>query len=151
MIGYHLSCPNIDKPVLDVSDVSTVPLDCVKEELALAFKKRDPTLGEIHLAKNVWSKGINYRIGMVVAHGSEGGLPEFREIQQMSILHQRLFLVLKLLCGWYSEHYGAYELTPSPTRELVLVEVGELIDEYPLAAYLAGCVRMLTLKRSICV
>lgn len=85
MIGYHLYCPNIDKPVLDVSEVSTVPLSCVKEEIALSFRKRDSTLGEIHLAKNVWSKGINYRIGMVVAHGSEGGLPEFGEIQKMSI------------------------------------------------------------------
>lgn len=59
--------------------------------------------------------------------------------------------VLKLLCGWYCEHYGAFELTPSPARELVLVEVCELVDEYPLAAYLVGCARMVTLKRSVCV
>ena len=102
MIGYHLSSPSIDKPVLDVSDVSTVPLDFFKKELAQAFKQQDPDLSEIHLAKNVWSKGINYRTGMVVAHGSEGGLPEFGEIHQICILHQRLFFVLKLLCGWYS-------------------------------------------------
>lgn len=88
---------------------------------------------------------------MVVAHGSEGGLPEFGEIHQICILHPRLFFVLKLLCGWYREHYGAYELTPTPTQELALVEVCELVDEYPLAAYLVGCVRMVTLKRSTCV
>lgn len=52
---------------------------------------------------------------MVVAHGSEGGLPEFGE------------------------------------QELALVEVSELVDEYPLASYLVGCARMVTLKRSICV
>lgn len=151
MIRYHLSSPNIDKPMLDVSDVATVPLDFLKEELAQAFKQRDPDLSEIHLAKDVWNKGINYRTGMVVVHGSEGGLPEFGEIQQICILHQRLIFVLKLLCGWYCEHYGAFELTPSPARELVLVEVWELVDEYPLAAYLVGCARMVTLKRSVCV
>ena len=59
--------------------------------------------------------------------------------------------MLKLLCGWYSEHYGAFELTPCPTRELALVEVCELVDEYPLAADLVGCGWMVTLKRAICV
>ena len=87
---------------------------------------------------------------MVVAHWSEGAVPEFGEIHQICIFNQRLFFVLKLLCGWYEEHYGAYELTPSPTQGLALVEVSELIDEYPLVAYLVGCVRMVTLRRSIC-
>ena len=151
MIGYHLSSPNIDKPELDVSDVSTVPLDVFKEELAHAFKQRDPDVSEINLAKNVWSKGINYRPGMIVAYGSEGGLPEFGEIHHTCILQQRLFFVLKLLCGWYCEHYGAFQLTPSPARELALVEISELVDEYPLAAYVVGGVRMVTLKRSISV
>jgi len=59
--------------------------------------------------------------------------------------------VLKLLCGWYCEHYGAFQLTQSPARELALVEISELLDEYPLAAYVVGGVRMVTLKRSICV
>lgn len=74
MIGYHLSSPNIDKPVLDVSDVSTVLFDVLKEELGQAFKQRDPDVSEINLAKNVWSKGINYRPGMIVAYGTEGWL-----------------------------------------------------------------------------
>lgn len=151
MIGYHLSSPNIDKPVLDVSDVSTVPLDVLRKELAQAFKERDPDVSEIHLAKNLWSKGINYRPGMVVAYGSEGGLPEFGEIYQICILQQRLFFVLKLLCGWFCEHYGAFQLTPSPAREFRLVEIAELVDEYPLAAYVVGGVKMVTLKRAICV
>lgn len=113
MIGYHLSSPSIDKPILDVSNASLVPF-FLKEELAQSFKQRYPDLSEIHLSKNVWSKGINYRAGMVVAHGSEGGLPEFGEIHQICILHPRLFFLLKLLCRWYREQYGAYELTPSP-------------------------------------
>ncbi|XP_016362900.1 uncharacterized protein LOC107704484 [Sinocyclocheilus anshuiensis] len=40
---------------------------------------------------------------------------------------------------------GAYELTPSPAQELALVEVCELVDEYPLAAYLVGqCSKTMT-------
>lgn len=51
MIGYHLSSPNIDEPVLDVSNASTVPLDVLKEELAEAFKQIAPDVTEINLAK----------------------------------------------------------------------------------------------------
>lgn len=151
IIGYHLSSPNIDKPILDFSDVSTVPLDVLKEELAQTFKQIDPDVSEINLAKNVWSKGINHRPGTIVAYGSEVGLPEFAEIHQICIRQQRLNFVLKLLCGWYSEHYGAFQLSVSPARELPLVEIFDLVDAYPLAAYLVGGVRMVTLKRSICV
>lgn len=104
MIGYHLSSPSIDKPLLDVSEASTVPLDVLKEELAQAFKQRNPFVSEIHIAKNVCRKGIQYRPGMIVAYGSCGGLPEFGEIHQICILQQGLFFVLKLLCGWYCEH-----------------------------------------------
>lgn len=151
MIGYHLSSPNIDKPVLEVSDASTVPLELLKEELTQAFKQRNPYASEISIAKNVWCNGIQYRPGMIVAHGSFVGLPEFGEIHQICILEQRLFLALKLLCGCYCEHYGAFQLTPSPVREIAVVEVSELVDEYPLAAYVVGGMRMVTLKRSICV
>lgn len=88
MIGYHLSSPSIDKSLLDVSEASTVPLDVLKEELAQAFKQRNPFVSEIHIAKNVCSKGIQYRPGMIVAYGSCGGLPEFGEIHQICILQQ---------------------------------------------------------------
>ena len=71
--------------MLDVSHASSVSLDFLKEELAQAFKQKDPNLATIYLAKNVWSKGINYKTGMVLVHGSEGGLPEFGEIHQICI------------------------------------------------------------------
>lgn len=80
MTGYYLSSPTIDKSVLDVSAVCTVPLEFLKEELVIAFKRRDPERSEIHLAKRIWYKGIHYSTGMVVAHFSEGCLPEFGEI-----------------------------------------------------------------------
>lgn len=95
MIGYHLSSPNIDKPVRDVSSVSTVSLDFLKEELAQAFKLKYPDVSDIHIGKHVWSKGINYRTGMVVVHGSEGGLSEFGEIHPICILDQRLFFCVE--------------------------------------------------------
>lgn len=40
MIGYHLLSPSIDKPMLDVSNASLVPLGFLKEELVQSFKQR---------------------------------------------------------------------------------------------------------------
>lgn len=57
MIGYHLSSPNINKPGLNVSDVSTVPLDVLREEVAQAFKDRYPDVSEINLAKKCMEQG----------------------------------------------------------------------------------------------
>lgn len=61
-------------------------------------------------------------------------------------LYRRGFMVRRLY-GWYREHFRAFEL--SPARETVLVELGELADDYPLADYFVGPLRMVTLKRHI--
>lgn len=65
---------------------------------------------------------------MVVAYGLVSGLPEFAEIIQMCVVNGELFLMVKLLCGWFRDHYRAFELSSSPSRELKLVAVDELTD-----------------------
>lgn len=50
---------------------------------------------------------------------------------------------------WYREHFRAFELSVHPTRETVLIELGELADDYPLADYFVGPLRLVTLKRYI--
>ena len=86
---------------------------------------------------------------MIVAHGSASGLPEFAEIIQMCIINEELFLIVKVLCGWYSAHYRAFELNLLPSREIKLVALSDLTDTYPLADYIGGSSRMVTLKRHI--
>lgn len=48
----------------------------------------------MHLAKNASSNGIAYSNGMIVAHGSVGGLPEFAEVIQMCVINEILFLII---------------------------------------------------------
>lgn len=84
---------------------------------------------------------------MIVAHGSTSGLPDFGEILQICIVQERLCFMVRRLYGWYREHFRAFEL--SPARETVVVELGELADDYPLADYFVGPLRMVTLKRHI--
>lgn len=93
MIAFHINSPSYGKSSLDVPGVSTVP------------KSKYPNTSEVHLAKNASSSGIAYSKGMIVAYGSASGLPEFAEIIQMCVINEELFLIVKMLCGWYSAHY----------------------------------------------
>lgn len=82
---------------------------------------------EVQLAQSVASKGITYRTGMIVSHNSVGGLPDFAEISQICLLHSSVYLIVKELCGWYKEHYRAFELTTSTSSNyyslLLLLEL----------------------------
>ncbi|XP_051813200.1 uncharacterized protein LOC127536542 isoform X4 [Acanthochromis polyacanthus] len=149
MIAFHISSPSYGKPCLDVPCVSTVPVDLLKDEVARAIHLKYPNTDEVNLAKNATYWGIAYSKGMIVAHGSACGLPEFAEIIQMCIIDGNLFVIVRVLCAWYIEHYRAFELRLSPAREVKLLALSELTDAYPLAAYMVGSSRMVTLKRHI--
>ena len=149
MIAYHLSSPCLNKSDLYVSAVSNLPVDLLREEIAQVIRQKFPDTSEVQLAKCVTTKGITYRQGMILAHRATGGLPEFSEIGQICILHNSVFYIVNELCGWYREHYRAFELSPSPTRTFTLMAPSELLNPYPLADFKIGSARMVTLKRHI--
>lgn len=151
MIAFHINSPSYGKSSLDVPNVSTVPVDVLKEEVAWAIRSKYPNTCEVYLAKNATISGITYSKGMIVAHGSAGCLAEFAEIIQMCIINENLFFIVKVLLGWYNEHYRAFELNSSPSREVKFLALSELTDTYPLADYMVGSTRMVTLKRHILV
>lgn len=59
---------------MEVTDVSTLPLDVINKDIALAVKQKHPHMDTVNLAKNVSYNGFNYRIGMMVARGSLSGV-----------------------------------------------------------------------------
>lgn len=149
MISYHLRSSSFEETSLEVTNVSTVPLDCLKQEIAQTIEKNFPGTTEVHLSKCVSSKGVHFRKGMIVAHGSTSGLPDFGEILQICVVQERLCFMVRRLSGWYREHFRAFELSVYPTRETVLIELGELADDYPLPDYFVGPLRLVTLKRYV--
>ncbi|MGL5102341.1 MAG: hypothetical protein ACRC6N_07320, partial [Plesiomonas sp.] len=60
-----------------------------------------------------------------------------------------LWFTMRRLCGCYREHFRAFDLSVSPTREVFFVEQGALADDYPLVDYMVGPLRLLTLKRQV--
>lgn len=95
----------LSKPSLEVADVSSLPLDVINEDITQAVKQKYPHVDTVDLAKHVYYSGFNYRIGMVVAHGSLAGLPEFSGIVHMIVLQETLIFIIKKLDAWYLEHY----------------------------------------------
>ena len=122
----------------DVTNVSTIPLDVMKENVSLHLRQKIPDLTTVTLAQSVSSNGIEYRNGMIIVHGSVGGLPEFAEILQMCTLENTLIFICRRLALWYREHYRAFEIQSYSEREIVVAELNELTDNYPLVDYNCG-------------
>ncbi len=151
MIAYQIHSCSLKKSTLEVTSVSTLPVDVLNKEVVTVLRQKYPGINEVHLAKNVTNSGINYRTGMLISFGSAGGLPEFAEILQICIVKSSLHFVVKVLCAWYQEHFRAFQLTVSPDREVALVDLDQLTDAYPLYDYMVGGRRMMTLKRRILI
>lgn len=147
--AHHLHAYSFTRPTLEVTNVSTVHIDVLNKEISNALRQKTSDLDTVCLAKSVAYNGLNYKSGMILIHGSHGGLPEFSEIIQMVILKDKLNFIVKKLNGWYMEHYRAYDLETSPGKEVELVELQELHDTYPLAHYKIGGMRLVTLKRYV--
>lgn len=147
MMAYHLECANIEKSSMSVSDVSTVPVGILNQDVVNSLKQTYPDVTCIHLAKNVSVDGVNYRNGMIVVRGLSGSLPVFAEIVQMVVVERRLSFIVKEMSAWYWEHFRAFELCP--TLQVSLIHHNALADYYPLADYHLGGRRMVTLKRFI--
>ena len=151
LISYHIYSSSLGTSNLEVTNVSTVQVDVLNKEVVLALRQKYPDISQVHLAKNVTTRGINYRNGMLVACGSTAGMPEFAEILQLCILGDELSFIVRLFCAWYRDHFRAFQLTSSPGREVALVQLEELTDCYPLVASTVGSKRMVTLKRHIII
>ncbi|KAK3565648.1 hypothetical protein QTP86_013331, partial [Hemibagrus guttatus] len=96
--AHSLLMCQLAKPILEVTDVSTLHIDVINQDIALAVKQKHPEIISVNLAKNVTYNSFNYNIGMVVAHGSLAGLPEFCEIVHMIVLHKSYFHCQKTGC-----------------------------------------------------
>ncbi|KAK6479283.1 hypothetical protein HHUSO_G19991 [Huso huso] len=147
MLAYHLYSTDVVKPALSVTKLSTVALEVLKEDIQEAVQRKFPDETCVHLANTVSSYGTDYLVGMILAHGSTGGLPDFVELLLMIIVHGKLAFVVKCQNAWYNEHLRGFEL--DSTGNVQVLEQQELSDIYPLAAYTVGQNRMVTLKRHI--
>lgn len=108
MIAYQLSSPYISKSELEVSTVSTHPVNLLKNEMAESIRQKYLDTPEGYLSQCVTSKGITYRKGMIVAHKLAGGLADFGEIVQICIFHDCVFLLSSNCVENLVQEYMAY-------------------------------------------
>jgi hypothetical protein len=127
-IAHHLHACSFTRPLLEVTNVSTVHIDVLNKDISNALRQMSSDMDTVCMAKCVTYDGLNYKCGMILIQGSLRGLPEFGEIIQMVILQDKLIFIVKKLIGWYIEHYRAFDLKPSPVEKVDLIEPQELHD-----------------------
>ena len=143
MMAYYLESNTTKKSSLTVSAVSTVSVDILHQDVQKALKLKYPDISHIELTKTASVNGVTYKDGMIVACGSTGGLPDFAEVVQMVVVEGSLSFIVKEFGAWCREHFRAFELCP--TSQVSLIQLGALMDQYPLADYWIGGRRMVTL------
>ena len=148
MISHHLHSSWIIKTAVEVNKVSNVPMVVLRDDIKQAVKEKFPNLKSVHLAKRASFYGTNYMAGMILVVGSTGELPDFVEIVYLLIQQDKLSFIARKLSAWYMEHFRSFEVVSSE-NEVVVVDTDELTDYYPLASYLVGGKRMITLKRYV--
>lgn len=77
MLAYHLHGTDVLKPALRVSNMSTLPVDVLKENIQEAVLKRFPGETYIQVANTVTCHGTTFSVGMILPYGSTGGLSDF--------------------------------------------------------------------------
>lgn len=103
----------------------------------------------MHVTNSVSFLGTNYAAGMLVCCGSTAGLPDFAEVMQIMVVHDKLAFVVKLQNAWYNEYLRNYEV--ENTSNLQLTEQKALADFLPLVVYSVEGRRLVTLKHYICL
>lgn len=104
-MAQHLHVCGFPKSPLEVTNISTVTADVLDKGIVNALKQKSSHLTTVCLTKSASYNGLNYRCGMILVHGSLGGLSTFIEIIQMVILEDQLLFLVRKLDGWYIEHY----------------------------------------------
>ncbi|KAL4006537.1 all-trans-retinol 3,4-desaturase [Sarotherodon galilaeus] len=151
MIAHQTHSSNYKKSSLEVRNASVMPVEVLNDRVVSALMERYPSISEVALLKKVSCNGMHYSQGMLIVHGTVNGLPKFNEIIQLCIVEKKLCFIVRELCSWYREHYGGFELSTPSTRELAIIELGDLEDPYPLADYIVEGLRLVMLKRFIIV
>ena len=148
-IAYNQHDPSVVRPVLQATQLSTVDVAVLREDIQKALQDKFPTEMHIQIANNVVYSGTKYAVGMVLANGSTGGLTDFGELIQIVVVKGTLLFIVKSLIAWSVEHLRSFILEKTSTVKVL--EPTELSDMLPLTPYVLGGKSIVTLKRYIYV
>lgn len=149
MVAHHLHGGAVVPPSLQATKLSIVDLTVLREDIKKALQVKFPSESFVQMATTVCCSGTSYSTGMILAHGSTGCLPDFVELIQIAVVNGKVCFIVKCLNAWYIEHLRSYEL--ENTRSVKVIELSELSDIFPMAAYTVAGKRIVTQKRYIYV
>lgn len=148
-VSYHLDCSSFFRPSVEMTKVTPVllasfPLN-VQRVIVQNITKPESVLN----ASSVCVDGIKYHPGMILSTGSCSGLPEFAQIQKIVAVNTEIMFVCHKMTAWYCEHLRSYQLVCNEVPSLVVVQMSDLNDVFPLSAYRVQGEFMVTLRRYV--
>lgn len=138
MVAHVMQSPRFFKQSIHVDKVKVVKVSSLERKVKTAVEKKYAHLNTVSLASNTELHGTSYSKGMMVSVGHCGGLPEFAKIHCILLVDSQASFVLERFSSWYVEHVRAFKVEELPYENLIIAELKDLNDFYPLAAYSIG-------------
>ena len=150
-LAYHLAtdCAFLEHTV-SISSTVDVDMnylsDCVVDSLMQSNISR---LEPLHQCKFVSVNGLTYRCRMyaVIDFDSNTDTPVFGRIDNIFIQQMKVHFLLRICKSSYDPHLAAYRLCV--TDNIAVRNVEQLLDCYPLSAYVVGLSRFVVLKNFV--
>jgi len=120
--------------------------DCVIDALVQNNVSRSYPL---HQCKSVSVNGLTYRCCMYVItdFDSNSDTPVFGHIDNIFIQQMKVHFLLRICKSNYDSHLSSYELCVAD--DITVQNVDQLLDCYPLSAYVVGLNRFVVLKNFV--
>lgn len=147
MMAYHLDAATFFKPALELDKVKSVLVSSLPDSVQQHFLTNYGPQSAVLAAMSVIIDGIRYANDMLVSVGSCAGLPQFRQIHQILIVHSNVMFICREMIAWYHE-LRSYEVSKSSSN-LIETRLAELNYIVPLSAYRVKGQLLVTLKRYI--
>lgn len=88
MIGHYMHSASFVNLPIQVCHGSPVPAEVLKDDISHCIYQTYPDITVVNLTQNVTVDGINYKQGMLLAHGSLGRLPQFIRIEHVCVCRE---------------------------------------------------------------
>lgn len=149
MIAFHLANPSFFKPSVEINKVKSVMVSSFPQNVQEYLHHRNAQQNTVLVASSVSVYGIKYSVNMVISVGSCSGLPDFRQIVKIVVINANILFVCRPMTSWYDEHLRVYELCSSHLSTLLVSQLSDLNDVFPLSLYRVGGKHLISLKRYI--
>jgi hypothetical protein len=151
MQAYYMSQPRYLRCDWAFENGRLTAVQIFPTEILQVVQQNLPNINLATICDAVSFRGTAYKPGLCIVHGIVSGLPEFSVIHTIFVVKEIVYFVCVPQIAWFEEHRRSFSLEQTSVQKLILLQMKDLIDYYPLPVYSVNGKRYVTLKHFVSV